>query len=364
MRVLVAPDKFAGTLSAAEAAAAIATGWQRHAPDDVVTCVPVADGGPGFSGVLAEALDARVETVTVSGPDGRPVPATLVVAGDTVYVESAQACGHGLAPVSPMSATTRGVGEAVLAALDLGPRRIVIGLGGSVTTDGGAGLLAALGATADVALDAGPAGLAGVTTVDLSAVDLRGCELVAAIDVTAPLLGLFGAARTFGPQKGMDDEQIWRADRTLDVFVDAVCGPAPAQRRVADQPGTGAAGGLGFALAVLGADLVPGTEVVLDAVGLAGRIGEADLVVTGEGAFDITSRAGKTVFGVAEAAAHQARPCLVIAGRVDVGAREMRAMGVESAYALVDLVGHEAAVGDPAGSLATVAERVARTWSR
>ncbi|WP_229053549.1 glycerate kinase [Aeromicrobium sp. Leaf350] len=366
MRVLVAPDKFAGTLSSAEAAAAIAEGWQRHAPDDVVTCVPVADGGPGFAGVLAEALGGRFEAVVVRGPLGTPVPIELVEAAGTVYLESSQACGHGLEPtVEPMRASSVGVGEAILAATRLRPRRVVVGLGGSVTTDGGAGMLAALGATADVGLDAGPEGLEGVGDVDLSAVReaLAGIDLVAAVDVTAPLLGMFGAARTFGPQKGMDDDQIWRADRILDAFVEAVCGSAPHERRVAEEPGAGAAGGLGFALAVLGASLVPGTDVVLDAIGLDAHVAEADLVVTGEGAYDITSRSGKAVFGVAEAAAQRARPCIVLAGRVDVGAREMRAMGVESAYAVADVVGEEAALRDPARHLADLAARVARTWS-
>ena len=370
MRVLVAPDKFAGTLSAAEAAAAIAEGWRRHAPADVVTCLPVADGGPGFSSVLAEALGGRVEAVTVRGPLGTPVPVGLVVSesvdGTTVHLESAQACGHDLEQeIAPLRASTFGVGEALRAALDLRPDRVVVGLGGSVTTDAGAGLLAALGATADVDLAGGPEALDGVTRIDLSAVRerLAGIEVVAAIDVRAPLLGMFGAARTFGPQKGMDDEQVWRVDRVLDGFVDAVCGSAPSQRRVAEVEGAGAAGGLGFALAVLGAQLVPGTQVVLDALGIDAHVAAADLVVTGEGAYDITSRSGKTVFGVAEAAARQARPCIVLAGRVDVGAREMRAMGVESAYAVVDAVGESAALGDAATHLAALAERVARTWS-
>lgn len=371
MKVLVAPDKFAGTLSAAEAASAIAEGWVRQAPTDVVTCLPVADGGPGFSGVLAEALGGRVETVTVRGPLGTPVPVDLVVTesaggGVTVHLESAQACGHGLEPRDePLRASTTGVGQALVAALDLRPQRIVVGLGGSVTSDGGAGLLAALGATADVDLTTGPEGLDGVTRVDLAAVleQLAGIDLVAAIDVRAPLLGMFGAARTFGPQKGLDDEQIWRVDRVLDGFVDAVCGTAPSQRRIAEIEGAGAAGGLGFALAVLGAELVPGTQVVLDAIGIDAHIAAADLVVTGEGAYDISSRSGKAVFGVAEAAARHARPCIVLAGRVDVGAREMRAMGVESAYAVVDLAGEAAALADPATHLAALAERVARTWS-
>lgn len=366
MRVLVAPDSFGGTLTAPEAARAIVGGWHRHAPDDVLTVAAMADGGPGFVDVLHEATGGRLDVVTVPAPLGGPVPVTVLHADGTAYVESAQACGSHLSDRrDPLHATTRGVGEAIVAAVDAGARRVVVGLGGSATNDGGAGMLAALGATADVALDEGPAVLADVTTVDLSAARRRldGVELVIAADVDVTLLGMFGATKTFGPQKGLTDEQIIAVDGWLDRFVVATCGATPAERRVADVPGAGAAGGLGFALLLLGGAVVSGIELVADTVGLAESIGRHDLVVTGEGTYDHSSRAGKVVHGVAVAAAAGARPCIVLAGQVLVGAREMRAMGVESAYAVADRAGIEASMDDPARHLSDLAERVARTWS-
>ena len=186
---------------------------------------------------------------------------------------------------------------------------------------------------------------------------------MAAIDVVTPLLGMFGATKTYGPQKGLADDEILVVDRILDELVVAACGSAPSDRRVADQPGAGAAGGLGFALMLLGATTRPGVDFVRDAVGLADACAEHDLVVTGEGTYDYSSRSGKVVHGVAATAAAAARPCIVLAGQVTVGAREMRAMGVESAYAVADLVGVDRAMDDPHGSLAELAQRVARTWS-
>lgn len=368
MRVLVAPDKFAGTLSAAQAAEAIAEGWRRTAASDEVRVAPMADGGPGFVDVLHDALGGRLHALTVRGPSGQPTPVTLLVHQGTAYLESAQACGLHLVPPdqrTPLHLSTWGVGQAVLAALETGVGRIVIGLGGSATNDGGAGMLGALGATADVALDAGPAALEQVTEVDLTAARRRlgEVEVQLAADVETPLLGMFGASKTFGPQKGLSDDEILRADRILDRFVDVVCGSAPEERRIADAPSAGAAGGLGFALLVLGATVTSGIEVVAQATGLAERMRASDLVVTGEGAFDFSSRAGKVVYGVASAAAQAARPCIVLAGRVDVGAREMRALGVESAYGLTERVAEAAAMAEPARHLADLAERVARTWS-
>ncbi|EFQ83435.1 glycerate kinase [Aeromicrobium marinum DSM 15272] len=366
MKVLVAPDKFAGTLSAPEAATAIAEGWRRTAPDDRLTLAPMADGGPGFMGVLHQALGGDVSVVTVDGPWGDPAPVSLLRVGDTVYLESAQACGLHLGRGGDADrATTLGVGQAVLAAVESGARHVVVGLGGSATTDGGAGLLAGLGAVADVPLGAGPHGLEGITRVDLAPAlrRLRGVTLTAATDVDSVLLGMFGAARTFGPQKGLDDAAILVVDRQLDAFVDVVCGPTPAERRVADRPGAGAAGGLGFALLLLGAEVTSGIGLVAEHTGLADLVATHDLVLTGEGSYDYSSRAGKVVFGVARVAAELARPCVVLAGRVDVGSREMRAMGVESAYGVVDLVGEEPAMSHPARSLQALGARVARTWS-
>ena len=358
--MLVAPDKFAGTLTAVEAAQAIAEGWRRHAPDDELDLAPMADGGPGFVDVLHEALGGEVVAVTVTGPFGEPTPATLLVVGDTAYVESAQACGlHLTRRERAELASTRGVGELLLAAIDAGAREVILGLGGSGTTDGGAGVLAALGATADRPLDGGPADLEGLTTVDITPCRRRlgDVTLVVASDVDNQLTGMFGAAKTFGPQKGVAEERIPVVDGWLEAYAVAV------DRRTSLLPGSGAAGGLGFALLALGASRRPGLELVADATRLAERARAADLVVTGEGAFDFSSRAGKVPYGVAQIAAEAVRPCVALAGKVLVGSREMRALGVESAYSLVDLVGEERAMAEPAAALAELAERVARTWS-
>lgn len=365
MRVLVAPDSFGGTLTAPQAARAVAAGWARTAPADVVTPLPMADGGPGFVATLHEGLGGELRADTVTGSTGEDVPVSLLVVDDTVYVESAQACGLLLGPPTPRASSTYGVGQAVASAVDAGARRVVVGLGGSATNDGGAGLLAALGASADRPLDEGPDGLRGITRVDLAPAlaRLEGVQLVAASDVDVPLLGMFGATRTFGPQKGLDDADVVEVDGLLDAFVVAVCGGTPAERRVADAAGAGAAGGLGFALALLGATRRPGWRLVADAVGLDTACAAHDLVVTGEGRYDHTSRSGKVVHGVASVAAAHARPCIALAGDVTVGSREMRAMGVESAYSLVDVVGRDRALADAAGALSDLAARVARTWS-
>ncbi|MCL3818422.1 glycerate kinase family protein [Aeromicrobium wangtongii] len=368
MRVLVAPDAFGGTLSAPDASRAIIEGWHRHAPDDVLTPAAMADGGPGFVDVLHTAAGGELSAVTVRGPLGEEVPVTVLHVDATAYVESAQACGLHLVDVDgrdPLAATTYGVGQAVAAAVRTGARRVVVGLGGSATNDAGAGMLAALGATADGRLDAGPVALRDVTSVDLSGAvsALAGVELVIAADVDVPLLGMFGATRTFGPQKGLTDTQIIEVDGWLDRFVVATCGQTPAERRVADAKGAGAAGGLGFALMLLGGRVVSGIELVADAVGLTSRAALHDLVITGEGTYDFSSRAGKVVYGVATVAASAARPCIVLAGQVSVGSREMRAMGVEAAYAVADRVGVQASMSDPYTHLSDLAERVARTWS-
>jgi glycerate kinase len=355
MRVLVAPDKFAGTLTAVEAAEAIAAGWRRQAPDDELDLAPMSDGGPGFVDVLHNSLGGSLEPVVVSGPFGDPVPATILLDGDTAYVESAQACGLALSGTDrPEQASTYGVGELVAAARDAGAKRVVVGLGGSGTTDGGAGLLAALGATADRPLDQGVAALAGIGRLDLPD---AGVELVAASDVENPLTGLFGAAKTFGPQKGIPEERLPAVDAVLEELA------AAAGRRTALEKGAGAAGGLGFARLLLGATRTSGLDLVASAVRLAERARACDLVLTGEGAFDFSSRAGKVPYGVATIAAAALRPCVALAGQVLVGAREMRALGIESAYSLFETVGEERAFAEPAASLADLAARVARTWS-
>ena len=367
MRVLIAPDAFAGTLTAPEAARAIAEGWLRRAPLDELTLAPMADGGEGFVDVLHEALGGELLVTSAPGPLGVEVPVTVLRVGTTTHVESVQVCGPGLldAP-DPWHASSVGVGTAIAVALDGGARHVVVGLGGSASLDGGAGLLHALGATADVPLDQGPEGLRGITHLDLEPARARlgDARLTIAADVTLPLLGMFGAARTSGADHGLDDSQVLSLDAVLDSLVVAACGTAPSERRIAEAKGAGAAGGAGFALLLLGGIVASGIGLVADATGFDEQASAHDLVVTGEGTFDHTSRAGKVVFGVAERAAAAARPCIVLAGHVTVGSRERRAMGVESAYAIDDLVSPEVAVGDAHVSLAALAERVARSWSR
>ncbi len=363
MRIVVAPDKFAGTLTAVEAATAIATGWRRRVPGTELVEVPMSDGGPGFVGVLHAAMGGDLLAVTVPDPYGVPVPATVLLTGTVAYLETAQAVGLHLTAAEqrrPLRGSSRGVGDLLLAAVDAGARRIVIGAGGTATNDGGAGLLGALGATAEVTLEAGPVALGGLGAVDLGPARQRlgDVELVLASDVDVPLLGLLGATKTFGPQKGLSDAELLLVDGRLKELAEAT------DRKLADAKGAGAAGGIGFALMLLGATRTPGVEVVAEAVGLAGRLAGADLVVTGEGAFDFSSRAGKVPYGVAQAATAALVPCIALAGQVLVGSREMRALGIEAAYSMVDRVGEERAFAAPAESLAELAERVARTWGR
>ncbi|MFT4085273.1 MAG: glycerate kinase, partial [Nocardioides sp.] len=244
--------------------------------------------------------------------------------------------------------------ELVLAARAAGATRIVVGLGGSGTSDGGAGLLAALGARADRPLDQGVAGLDGLGRVEPARLD--GVELVAASDVDNPLTGLFGALKVYGAQKGFAEDELPGWDAVLERFA------AATSRTTATLPGAGAAGGLGFALLLLGATRRPGVEVVAEAVGLDTRAADADLVITGEGSFDPQSRAGKVPAGVAAVAGAALCPCLVLAGRVAVGVREMRALGIDAAYSLVEAVGEDRALTDSAAALAELAARTARTW--
>lgn len=380
----MAPDKFAGTLTAVQAAQAIADGWRRTSPDDRLDLVPLSDGGPGFVDVVHSALGGRLVTTTVDGPLREPVPASYVLVEGTAYVESAQACGLHLVPEprDPGVTTTSGVGQLLAHATAEGAVRIVVGLGGSGTTDAGAGLLAALGATATDAdgrdvthlLVAGGGALRAVANVDLAPARaaLAGVELVAASDVDNPLLGLRGAANGFARQKGADDAVVMRLEGSLESFA-AACGRRPDGKDPAVALGAGAAGGLGYALLQLGAQRVPGIATVLDVVGLGERLDRTDLVVTGEGAFDWQSLHGKVVSGVAAAALERGLPCLVLAGRVEIGRREYGASGVSGALAVVDDLRDrglapdaavQQALADPAVALADLAARAARTWSR
>jgi glycerate kinase len=369
VRILVAPDGFGGTLSAVEAAAAIAAGWRTAAPRDHLDLAPMSDGGTGFLEVLSAALPrARRLALSVQDPLGRPVPASYLLDGTTAYVESAQAAGLHLLPEgerAPLRTSTYGVGELVRAAASVGATRVVVGLGGSATNDGGAGFLAALGA---VAVDADGTALppGGAALRDVAGIrgwpTLAGVELVAATDVQAPLLGLHGASAVFGPQKGASREDVHVLDGALTSWAGQL--ETAAGGSVRDLPGAGAAGGLGAALLALGATREAGIGLVQRVVRLPHRAARADLVVTGEGTFDFSSLDGKVVSGVAAVAADAGLACLVIAGQATVGRRECAAAGIDAAYAVADAVGVEASLAQPALELAALAERVAREWSR
>ncbi len=384
MHVIIAPDCYTGTLTALQAAAALAEGWARTAPSDRLTLVPLSDGGPGFVDVLAESLDGEVHAVVTTDPLGREVPATILMTtgagGRTAYVESAQAAGlHLLAPDErdPTRTSTLGVGTLVLAALDAGARRIVVGLGGSGTNDAGAGLLAALGTGPAERLGRGGLALEATTPDDVAGLEaararLRGVDLVIASDVDSPLLGLKGASAVFGPQKGATEEEAQRLENALGHFASVVARVRPPARDLLTgtllkperEPGAGAAGGLGYALHLLGGRRVSGVEAVLDAVGFADLVAGADLVVTGEGSFDWQSLRGKVVVGVAEAAARVGVPVVAVPGQSLVGRREAMSAGLSGVYAVAERPDQvAAALAEPAARLADRSARVARTWS-
>ncbi|MEU8374427.1 glycerate kinase [Micromonospora sp. NPDC048894] len=378
MRVLLCPDKFAGTLEAPEVAAAVAAGWREV--DDVGELLirPLADGGPGFITVLADALDGRRVPVSTLDPLGRPVTGEILLTADGVgYLESAQACGlHLLAAAErdPKAATSYGLGALVAAAVEHGARTVVIGLGGSGTNDGGAGLFTALGATplddAGRALPYGGAALTAVAALD-GVPRLRGVTLVAATDVDNPLLGLHGASNVYGPQKGADRADVLLLDAALQRWAAVLerdlpgCPPG-----LGTLPGGGAAGGLGAAILALGGRCESGIDLVSRAIGLEAALDDCDLVITGEGSFDHQSLRGKVVAGVAGAARDRGVPCVVLAGRVSTGRREAASAGVTEAYSLVEHFGGEerggvaAAMGRPVEGLRALGARLARQWSR
>ncbi len=386
VRVLVAPDCFSGTLTAVQAAEAIADGWRRHAPNDQLELCPLSDGGPGFLDVLRTGLGGTLHEVTVPGPLGRPTTAgVLLVAspdgGTTAYLESAQACGLQLVPErdrDPGRTSTAGVAHLLEAARTAGARRIVAGLGGSGTNDAGAGMLAELATSAGLVPDprfgerltSGGGRLAGITAAELTpfaAVRARWAdiEIRIASDVDSPLLGFHGASAGYAEQKGATPEQAQQLEQALGDFAAAAtraCGVPP---RLTAEPGAGAAGGLGFGLMLIGGRRIPGGQAVLDAVDLLARLKRCDLVVTGEGGFDWQSLRGKVVAGVAGAAQQAGVPVVVIAGQVHVGRREMQAIGVDAAYPVArNSAEISASLAAPATRLAARAERVARTWSR
>ncbi|KUG61714.1 glycerate kinase [Kocuria rosea subsp. polaris] len=352
MRIVVAPDKFKGSLEATDVVEHLAAGIRSVEPSAAVVAVPVADGGEG-------TLDAAVGagftacSATVTGPVGDPVEAGFALLDRTAVVEMALASGlaalpvdeHGDPVLDAGGATSRGTGELIRAALDAGATRIVLGVGGSACTDGGAGLLQGLGARLlddeGAELGRGGAELARLARVDLAGLDprVRDARFVLAADVDNPLTGANGAAAVFGPQKGAGPELVASLDAALTVFRDRLADAlGPAALAAAASPGAGAAGGVGYAaLAVLGARRRPGIDVVLEFVGLADRMAGTDLVVTGEGSLDEQSLGGKTPMGVAATAHAAGVPVVAVCGRTTLDEETRRAAGFVRTYALAEL---------------------------
>lgn len=362
MRVVVASDKFKGTVTSAEVAAAVGVGVRRVCPDAGVVAVPVADGGDG---TLAAAVAAGYTLVPVvaSGPTGEAVRTGYARRDTTAVVELADVSGLVRLPGgvhAPLTATSYGTGELIAAAVDAGCTRIVLGIGGSACTDGGLGLISALAGTP---LSGNRSALIDENLpqreVPVQAVRRRldGVEIVVACDVDNPLTGPRGAAAVYGPQKGADRHQVAQLDAALTEWADAVA--RANGRDLRDAPGAGAAGGVGFAaMALLGAELRPGIELVLEMVRFREQLVGADLVVTGEGALDEQTLHGKAVAGVAAAAGGISVVAVCGVNRLDP--EQLRTIGVSAAYALTDIEPDvRRCIAEPRPLLKALGERIA-----
>jgi glycerate 2-kinase len=371
--VLVAPDKFKGSLSAEQVAARVASGLARGGFAGEAVLMPVADGGDGTVDAAVASGYRRID-VTVRGPVGDPVTASLAMLDGTAVIEAAQACGLTLLPagsLAPLTATSYGVGELILAAAELGASRVVLGLGGVATTDGGAGLIQALGArlTDDSGreLAAGGGALAGLGKLDLSRLrDLSDIEFLVASDVDNPLLGPQGAAAVYAPQKGASASDVRLLETGLARWADVA--EEAYGRAARENAGAGAAGGLGFgALLVLGARIQPGISLLLEMLSIAERLDGARLVITGEGALDTQTLRGKAPLGVARAAAAHspAVPVVAVTGVCTLSPAQLNAAGIAAAYALTDIEPDRARSMAEAGPLVErLAERIAADWLR
>ena len=368
MKIVVAPDKFKGSLPAAEVADAIAAGLRAEWPEAELVTVPVADGGDGTVDAAVAAGLERVP-VTVDGPTGEPVSASYARRGEVAVIELADACGLMRLPggrPAPLTASSFGCGQVLAAALAAGAHQIILGVGGSASTDGGAGLLQALGAQV---LDAcgeplarGGAALRDVATLDLTGLHPapRASSVILATNVVNPLTGPDGAAEVYGPQKGASPEQVIELASGLRRWAAVVAAATGTDRSQA--PGAGAAGGVGFAaLAVLGAEARPGIGLVLDLVDFDAALDGAALVIIGEGSLDTQTLAGKAPVGVARAAARRGIPVVAVAGRSTLTEDQLATTGISRVYTLTDLE------PDPARSSAQASNllrRVGRALAR
>ncbi|MHB9858004.1 glycerate kinase [Streptomyces sp. YIM S03343] len=364
-RVLVAADKFKGSLTAVEVAERVTAGLRRVVPEVEVTALPVADGGDGTVAAAVAAGFERRE-VRVAGPLGHEITAAFALREGMAVVEMAEASGLQRLPAgvfAPLTASTYGSGELLRAALDAGARTIVFGVGGSATTDGGAGMLTALGAhfldEEGEPVTPGGGGLADLARADLSDLDprLSSVDLVLASDVDNPLTGPKGAPAVYGPQKGASPDDVEALDAALAHYaevLEAEVGARAAECAVA--PGAGAAGGIGYGALLLGARFRPGIEVMLDVLGFGPALEWADLVITGEGSLDQQTLHGKAPAGVAAAARAAGKSVVAVCGRVTLSASALSGAGIGRAY---PLTGEEPDVARCIGEAGPILERVA-----
>ncbi|MER5599476.1 glycerate kinase [Streptomyces sp. NPDC002265] len=369
-RVLVAADKFKGSLTAVEVAERVTAGLRRVVPDLRVEALPVADGGDGTVDAAVAAGFERRE-IRVAGPLGQEVTAAFALRGDTAVVEMAEASGLQRLPagvLAPLTASTYGSGELLRGALDAGARTIVFGVGGSATTDGGAGMLSALGARfldeEGEPVPPGGGGLDGLARADLSGLDPRldSVELVLASDVDNPLTGPKGAPAVYGPQKGASPDDVEALDAALAHYakvLEAAVGVRAAEHAVA--PGAGAAGGVGYGALLLGARFRPGIEVMLDVLGFAPALERADLVITGEGSLDEQTLHGKAPAGVAAAARAAGKEVVAVCGRLALPPEALGRAGIRRAYPLTDA---EPDVATCIAEAGPILERVAAAIAR
>lgn len=345
MKIVIAPDSFKECLTAAQVAQAIETGLKQVLPDAVYVKVPVADGGEGTLQSLVDATGGKLIETMVTGPMGEPVPACFGLLGDgeTAVIEMARASGIELVPAdqrNPLISTTAGTGELILSALDHGIKRMIVGIGGSATNDGGAGMMQALGVRLldrdGNDLPYGGAALAQLVSIDARRMDkrLQSVEFIAACDVDNPLTGANGASAVFGPQKGASPEMVQQLDQALQHYARII--ERDLAVGVEHQPGAGAAGGMGAALlAFLRAELQPGIDIVMEAVDLAGHMSGADLVITGEGRIDSQTAQGKTPVGVARIAKQFGLPVIALAGSVGSGVEAVYKGGIDALFPIV-----------------------------
>ena len=338
MRIIIAPDKFKGSLGAREVAEAMTRGLSEGWPDAELISCPLADGGEGTLEMLVQATGGKTVECDVTGPLGEPRRAGLGILGDgmTAVVEMAAASGLVLVPPEkrdPRYTTTAGTGDLIRAALDAGLRRIIVGIGGSSTNDGGAGMAASLGVRFlddyKEGLSPGAVYLNNLDSIEVGGLDPRVLEtqIVVASDVTNPLLGEEGASRVYASQKGASEYDVELLESGLARLAEVVS--ATLVPGLEDKPGAGAAGGLGFGLmAFTGAEIRPGIEVVMDVVGFEEKLDGCGLVITGEGRLDSQTAYGKTVSGVARAAGQRGIPVLALGGEVTEGAGKLHELGV------------------------------------